>query len=136
MPVFSGSDQLNDVLQALFARVAEGAPGVGDAIAASHLVIRLRCTEPDAEVILDGRRRPVQVYYGPAGLRPTLDIELAADTLHAILADELSLKAALASGLLKVRGPVWKVTVLAEFFYQGQTLYPELVRDLDLVPAG
>ena len=127
MTVYDDSDQLYAVLQSLFDRVAEADPGVNDAIAASHLVIRLHCTGPEAEVWVNARKRPLEITYGQSRLRPALDIELAAGTLHRILLDEVSLKSALAKGLLKVKGPVWKVTVLADFFRQGQDLYAEVL---------
>lgn len=132
MAFFTDSDQLYACARALFTQIEEEDPSASDAIVASHLVIRLSCTEPDAEFTLNGRRRPVQITYGPAKMRPTMDIELAADTLHRILLSELSLKKAMGNGLLKVRGPVWKVTVLADVFYRGQAIYPQILRDQGL----
>jgi hypothetical protein len=132
MAFFTDSDQLYTCAKALFTRIDEEDPGASDAILTSHLVIRLHCTDPDAEFTLNGRRRPVQITYGPAKVRPTMDIELAADTLHRILLSELSLKKAMGNGLLKVRGPVWKVTVLADIFYRGQAIYPQILRDQGL----
>jgi hypothetical protein len=76
MTVFADSNQLYACMHSFLDRVAQE-PGAGDAILASRLVIRLRCTEPEAECTLDGRRRPLEVVYGPSPLRPTLDIELA-----------------------------------------------------------
>jgi 3-methyladenine DNA glycosylase Mpg len=126
MPVFADSNRLYACMHAFLDRVAQE-PGAGDAILASRLVIRLRCTEPEAECTLDGRRRPLQIVYGPSPLRPTLDIEMAADTLHRILMDELSLKKALAERQLRVEGPAWKVLALADLFYRGQAIYPEML---------
>jgi hypothetical protein len=138
MAFFTDSGQLYACAKALFTQIEEEDPGASDAILASHLVIRLHCTEPDAEFTLNGRRRPVQFTYGPAKVRPTMDIELAADTLHRILLNELSLKKAMGNGLLKVRGPVWKVTVLADVFYRGRAIYPQILEDqgLNVGPDG
>ena len=127
MAFFTDSDQLYACAGALFTQIENEDPGAADAIQASHLVIRLRCSDPDAEFTLNGRQRPVQITYGPAKVRPTMDIDLAADTLHQILLGQLSLKKAMANGLLKVRGPVWKVTVLADLFYRGQDIYPGIL---------
>jgi hypothetical protein len=132
MAFFADSEQLYACAKALFTQIQEEDPGASDAILASHLVIRLRCTQPDAEFTLNGRQRPVNITYGPARTRPTMDIELAADTLHNILLGKLSLKKAMANGLLKVRGPVWKVTVLADLFYRGQEIYPGILEDQGL----
>ena len=132
MAFFKDSDQLYTCAKALFTQIEEEDPGASDAILASHLVIRLRCTQPDAEFTLNGRRRPVEITYGPAKIRPTMDIELAADTLHYILLGELSMKKAMANGQLKVRGPVWKVTALADLFYRGKEIYPGVLEEQGL----
>jgi hypothetical protein len=129
MAVYVDSEQLYTYVEALFALIAEKNPGAADAVLASRLVIRLRCTEPDAEITLNGRRRPLETTFGPTPLRPTLDIELAADTLHAIMLDELGIKKALAGGLLEVRGPVWKAKALADLFHQGQELYLQVLQE-------
>jgi hypothetical protein len=128
MPFFASTNQFYECTRSLFSRIQEEQPDAGDAILASRLVIRLRCAEPDAEFTITGRKRPVQTTFGPSRLRPTLDIELSADTLHRIILGELSLKTALARGLLKVRDPVWKTRALAELFYRGQALYPDVLQ--------
>jgi hypothetical protein len=126
MAVHTGAAQLYDNVEPLFTLIAAKNPGAADSVLASRLVIRLRCTEPDAEITVNGRRRPLETIYGPAHLRPTLDIELAADTLQAIMLGELGLKKALAGGLLKAQGPIWKAKALADLFHQGQELYLQI----------
>jgi len=133
MTLFEDADQFYACMRALFARIEEEEPTAGDAVWASRLVIRLRCTAPAAEITLNGRQRPVQVRYGPTNLRSDLDIELAADTLHRILLGELSLKKALANGRLKVRGPAWKTFALADLFRRGQAIYPQVLREQKLI---
>ncbi len=129
MSVYTDSEQLYAYLRALFALIAERNPGAADAVLSSRLVIRLRCTEPEAEITLNARQRPLETTFGPTRLRPTLDVGLASDTLHAIMLGELQLKKAVAGGLLEVRGPVWKVTALADLFRQAQELYSGLLRE-------
>ena len=46
---------------------------------------------------------------------------------------EESLKAALANGALKVHGPVWAVTGLADLFSQAREFYPQVLRDEGLI---
>jgi hypothetical protein len=132
MAFYADADQFYTCTKTLFTRIEEQEPGAADAILASRLVIRLRCTEPDAELTINGRQRPVQITFGPSRLRPTLDIELPADTLHRIMLGEVSLKKALANGQLKVLGPVWKATVLADLFHRGRALYSEVLHEQGL----
>ncbi len=129
MAVYIDAEQLYSYVEALFALIAEKDPGAADSVLASRLVIRLHCTEPEAEITINGRQRPLETTYGPSRLRPTLDIELTADTLHAIMLGELGLRKALANGLLEVRGPIWKAKALADLFYQGQELYLQVLEE-------
>jgi 3-methyladenine DNA glycosylase Mpg len=129
MAAYTDAGQLYRYVQALFALIAEQEPGAADAVLASRLVIRLRCTDPDAEVTINGRRRPLETTFGPTNLRPTLDIKLAPNTLHAIMLGDLGLKQALADGLLEVRGPVWKAKALADLFQQAQGLYRQVLHE-------
>jgi hypothetical protein len=57
MAVYADAEQLPRYMQALFARLAENHPGAADAILASKMVIRSRCTEPDTEITINGRWR-------------------------------------------------------------------------------
>lgn len=134
MPFFADSDQLYAVAGTLLTRVQEEEPEATAGISNSRLVIRLETSEPATEFTLNGRQRPVEITCGPSRLRPTLDIELAADTLHRILLGEQSMKKALANGLLKVQGPVWRVTALADLFHRGQVVYPEVLQEQGLSP--
>jgi hypothetical protein len=133
--VYADTDEFYAATKALFTRIEQEDPHAGDAILSSHLVMRLRSTGPDAEITVNGRRRPIQITYGPDSVRPTLDIELPADLLHRILLGEQSMIEALASGDLKVSGPVWKATVLEDLFRQSQSLYPGVLREQNLLPG-
>lgn len=136
MSFYTDSEQLYGSMRLLFARIEQEEPGATDAILGARLVIRLRCTAPEAEVTINGRQRPVQTVFGPDSARPTLDIELASDTLHEILTGQLSLRTALVNGLLSVRGPALKAMALADLFRRGQAVYPEVLRERGLVAEG
>jgi hypothetical protein len=69
----------------------------------SSLMVVGRCFS--AEVTIDARKRPLHIVYGPNGLRPELDVALAADTLHRILLGQLSLRKALGRKAVRPRGP-------------------------------
>jgi hypothetical protein len=132
MAFFKDSDQLYAVAEQLLTRVQEEVPSASESIARSHLVIRLVTTDPVSEFTLNGRKRPVQVTYGPTRLRPTLNLELRADTLHRVLLGELGLSKAVTSGLVETRGPVLKLVALADLFRAGRDIYPQVLRDFDL----
>jgi hypothetical protein len=136
MAFYADSEQLYDSMRTLFARIEEEEPGAEEAILASRLVIRLQCTEPEAEFTINGRQRPLRTTFGPSATRPVLDIELAADALHDIMLGRLSLRTALGNGFLKIRGPALKAMALADLFRKGQTIYPEVLREAGLAVEG
>jgi hypothetical protein len=132
MPFYRDTEQLYAATQALFARISQNGSHAADGILRARLVIRLRTTEPEGEIALDGRQPPLKSSFGPSALRPELDIQMSADTFHRILLDELPLGKALGGGLLKVKGPILKTLPLADLFHQGRRYYPEVLRELGL----
>ncbi len=125
MPVYQTSEQLTRVLQTLFDQVGQD-PVAVQALVKSHLIIRLRITDPQAVVVINGRKNPPQLSYVTGVLQPDLDIQVSADTLDKILRREMRLSAAVAARQLSVRGPVWKSFVLEDIFHSAQALYPKV----------
>lgn len=129
MPQYTSSQNLYEILQTLFEEMRVQTPNPVDTLASNPIVIRFKIKQPEAELWINARRRPVQIHYGDSlKIRPELDILLKGDTLHRILMDELSLKKAVASGEMRVAGPVWKTFPLAEIFRQGQSIYPRILQ--------
>lgn len=131
MTYYESTDQLIRHLQSLFDRLRIDEPEATRAVTSSRLIIRLNLRSPQAEILINGRHNPAQVSYQAGALRPDLDISLPADTLHRILMSELSLKKALASGQMVVRGPIFKTFALEDIFRKGQALYPQIRRELE-----
>jgi hypothetical protein len=135
MGFYKNSDDFYGAARAMFTRLQEQNPDAAEAVSNGRLLIRLRCTEPAAEVFINGRRDPVAITYGGAKDRPELDIAMEADTLHHILLGELTLPNALNGKLLKVKGPVWKTVALADLFFESQRYYPEILVEQGLMPG-
>ncbi len=136
MAEFSSSEQLYQVLRTLFGRIAAFAPGAAQPAGQSRLVIRLQCTQPEASVVINGRKLPPEITYGKTLLRPDLDVELTADALHHILLADLPLRKALSSGQMKVRGQILKTYALEFILHQGQEVYPQIAREMGLNGRG
>ena len=133
MAFYGSGEQFYTCARALFERLEKQYPSAGDDVIAAKLLIRLLCSEPKAEITINGRRRPVSVSYGTNRIRPELEVRMKTDTLHQILLGELSLSKALGAKALKVRGPVWKTLALGELFDQCQALYPQILREQGLL---
>jgi hypothetical protein len=128
MPTFAHSDALYACLRPMFARISAEAPAAYDGLLKSRLQVKFKVTAPAAEVVIDGRQRPVMVTYGPSAGRPDLEAALSAETLHQILLDALSIKKAMASGHIRVRGPAWKLSVVIDVIKAGRRFYPEIFK--------
>jgi hypothetical protein len=132
MAFFTDANQIYTILQALFEQLRQETPNPVDTLVSSHLSIRLKFSGPEAQILINGRKRPVEVNYGPTNGRADLEIEMTADHLHQILLDEYSIKSGFANGELKVRGPVWKTLAFADIFIKGRTYYPQVLKDQGL----
>ena len=129
MPVYGSDQQLYNCFQSLFRRIDEIDADAAAALTSAGLTIRFRCTQPTADITIDGKQQSLQIRYGPTDVKPDLDIALSADTLHDILLGDLRLSKALGSGRMKPRGPVWKATSLEPLLHHAQALYPQVLRE-------
>ncbi len=127
MPVFKSSDQLIAVLQTVFQYIGRGDPAAADSVSASKLIIRLRFTDPVAELAINARVKPIDIHYGGSKMRPDFDVQLSADDFHEIMLGELPLRKAVGSGRLKVKGPLHKSYALADIFHHGQAAYRDIL---------
>jgi hypothetical protein len=133
MPFYTDDRALYACLQPMFERIQVESPEALQGLMASRLALRLKCSAPAAEVTFDGRQRPLQTAYGRSTIRPDLDIEMSADTLHQILMDTLSMKKAMGSGLIKVRGPAWKLKAMIEVLKAGRLIYSDVLQQQKLL---
>jgi hypothetical protein len=60
MPVFSNTELLQTTLKTLFARVGQD-PQAVKSVVNSRLILRMRVTSPEADVVVIGRRDPPQI---------------------------------------------------------------------------
>ena len=129
MAVYDNAEELYGCLRELFARMEAAEPQAAESLLKSRLCIRFQLAQPVAEITIDARQRPLQIWYGPTIGKPDLDVALAADTLHRILLGELSLAKALGRKLLIPKGPVWKTAALGDLFASARTIYPQVLQD-------
>ena len=115
--------------QALFDQVQAEYPQAAEEIRKVRLLIRFNCSDPEATIMINGRKEPASVTYGENRIRPEVDVGLTADTLHYILLGELGLAKALKTKELKVHGPVRKVLAVTNLFHQCQAIYPRILRE-------
>lgn len=122
MAIFQSDQQLYTVLQDVFER-ATADPARVTSFTRSNLVIRMRTHNPDAEVLLDGRQPPLEVFYGPTPGKANLEIALEADLLHRIWSGAQSGSEAFFSGRIKTKGNLLKARQLLDLFQEVEQIY-------------
>lgn len=125
MAIFQSAQQLYAVLQDVFVAVAANPEHIA-AFTHSNLVIRMKTENPAAEVLLDGRQPPLEVFYGERPGKANIEITLPADLLHAIWSDQASASEAFFSGKIKTKGNLLKAMQLVDLFRQCEQVYPAI----------
>ncbi len=133
MAFYSSSEQFYGCAQTLFERLLTGNPEVAEPVEKARLLMLFRCSEPTVTFLINGRRRPASAEFGSIKIRPEIQADLSADTLHLILLGDLTVQKAISTNSLKVRGSIWKLTALADLFRECQSVYPEILKQQGLV---
>lgn len=131
MNVFQSSEQFYSVMREVFEKVAEE-PERTKAFTRSKLVIRMKTTHPDAEILIDGRHTPFEIFYGHRPGNADVEIMLTAGLLHQIWLGHASTRDSFFSGKIRTRGNLLKVMQLTELFYECERVYPEIARRYSL----
>jgi hypothetical protein len=132
MPIYKDSNQLYTCAEAFFNRMREVYPKAEDDVKKAKALILVKCPDLNAEFLINGRRTPVEIAFGPSKIRPEVEVEMSSDTLHNILLGQLSLPKAVTSKQMKVKGPVWKTFSLAGIFERGQDIYPDILKEQEV----
>ncbi len=131
MAVFESDRQLYAVLQSVFERLA-AEPATIDAFTHSNLVIRMHFREPAAQVLLDGRQPPLEVFYGATPGAANMEFTISADLLHRIWMGEESTSEAFFSGRIQTQGNFMKAVKLLDLFRECERVYPDVAAQYNL----
>lgn len=135
----SGSPSTAEALYALLGPVFEELIRAGqgvELVSAARLILRFRFSAPTAELVLNCRKKPIDVVCGASPLRADLELAMPTATLHAILLGSLKLSAAVKSGGLKVKGDLIKLVRLGPVLDAAAKLYAARLAPPGPGPAG
>ena len=125
---YTDAEQLERVYTTMFDAVADD--DSMDTLVESQMVINFRLTDPDADIWVDGRSRPVVTTFEPIdGVDTTLTARLSADSMHELLLGTLPLGRALLFRKLKVSGSKSKAMGLEPLLHACQAVYPDIQSD-------
>lgn len=129
--VFADDTQFYAVMKEVFDYIAQHPQHI-DSFTRSNLVIRMRTTGPEAELLLDGRQPPLQVFFGPTPGLANLEVALPADLLHEMWLGRESTHTAFYTGRIRTSGNLLKAMQLAEVFREAERIYPTVARKYGL----
>lgn len=121
---FAGTDQLRTVFSEMFDQVADD--DSMDDLVEQQMVINFRLDDPDADIWVDGRSRPVVTTFEPIDVDATLTATLSADSMHELLLGTLPLGRALMFRKLKVSGSKSRALKLESLLHACQAVYPAI----------
>ncbi len=128
MPVYTSAEQLYEVLGEVFERLRRRPEHMAD-FTGSNLVVRMRFTDPAAEVLLDGRHPALEVFFGPRPGRADLELSMSADLLHDIWTGRTRLREAFFRGQIQTKGNVFRAMKLADLFRAAEETYPQVLAE-------
>lgn len=136
MPVFESRQQFETVMSALFREIS-ATPAILEPLAATHMILRFRYTEPTAVLTFDFTHRPPRLRTDDEG-DAHLEMAQSADVSHQFWLGRLKVVTAIATGKVRAKGDVSKALSLLPAIRPAFELYPRVLRELDLghlVPA-
>lgn len=132
--IFQSDQQFYAVLNSVFERLAANPANI-DTFIHSNLVVRLNFVNPTAEILVDGRQPPLEVFYGPSPGKANLEVTMSADLLHAIWIGDESTSQSLFSGRIKTKGNLLRATQLLDLFREAERVYPAVAAEHGLIAA-
>lgn len=126
MPVYATADELYAVLEQVFFQVKQRPEHI-ETFTRSNLVIRIRFSNPQAEMLLDGRQPPLEVFYGPRPGAADLELAMPTDLLHRIWLGQAKLKEAFFGGQIQSKGNLLRAMKLTDLFREAENAYPQIL---------
>ena len=114
MPIFSSTEDMQDVLQDVLDRSQNSTAAHG--LARAAITVAFVYTDPAVRLIMDGKQPPeghtIGVHFGDAAPQPDVTFALAADVGHRFWSGTLNVPQALARGQIKATGSIAKALKL------------------------
>ena len=129
MSFYPDSESFYQVMHRLFEQLSAN-PNATAQFQRAKMSIRFRCTDPLAELLIDGRSNPIRVQTGPQPGKTDLDLAMTADALHDVWLGKVRLRDAFSNGQIRVSGNVFRAMQLADLFREAEAAYPQVLREL------
>ncbi len=124
--IYANEAQFETLFTRIFEQIGTDDPDGMDELVEQAMVIRFRLRQPDVDLWIDGRSKPVQTSFGPRQLDATLTADLTANDMHELLLGTLPLAKALLFRKLKVQGSKSKAMKLESLLHTMQAVYTDV----------
>ena len=124
---YADAAQLEHIYSTLFEVIADD--DAVDTLVAGKMIVNFRLSDPDADIWIDGRSRPVVTTFEPIGIKATLTATISADSMHQLLLGTLPLSKALMFRKLKVGGSMSKAMSLEPLLHACQGVYADIAAE-------
>jgi putative sterol carrier protein len=128
--IYRDTPQFESLYTQMFDQIATDDPDGMDPLVEQQMVIRFRLRQPDVELWVDGRDKPVQTSFGPQPLKASLTATLSCNTMHELLLGTLPLGRAMLFRKLKVQGSKSAAMKLESLLHACQAVYPSLSEEI------
>ncbi|MFC7502392.1 SCP2 sterol-binding domain-containing protein [Nocardioides sp. CPCC 206347] len=132
MSFFKDDAEVYQYLGQVF-RVADGVDGVGDALRAADIVLRLDYSNPTSSITVLLKEPAIEVIEGDSDLTPDVRMSMSADHGNQFWSGEYNVAVGLAKGQVKAKGPVSTILKLIPAAKPVFPIYRELVAGKDAV---
>jgi len=123
MSTFQNEEQFYQVVRMATERLAE-IPERTASFSHSNLVLRICLTNPTAELLLDGRQPPLEVFYGKSPGEANITLTLEADLLHELWLGKQDLRQMLFNGQIQTTGNLLRAVPIIDMLTAFQEVYP------------
>ncbi len=128
--IYVDAAQFEALFTRMFDQIESDDPDGMDDLVEQQMVVRFQLREPDSELWVDGRSKPVQTSFGANDIDATLSADLTANSMHELLLGTLPLGRALMFRNLKVKGSKSKAMKLEGLLHTMQAVYPGLADEM------
>ena len=130
--VFESTEQLYAVMKDLFDYMSANPENIKEFLKAK-MVVRINFTDPDGIITIDGRKPPMEAFFGPMPGKADFEVSLPADLLHEIWTGRASLSKNFMAGNIKTKGNLFKaLSKLENLFHGAEDAYPQFIEKYGL----
>ncbi len=127
MQFFAGTDELQEVMNELWARISRD-PDMSQKLLQSKLIVQFQYREPEGRVTVDcSDGQEMKVSVGKQQVKPVVEMAMKADVAHDFWLGKVNVPFAIVSGKIMARGPVAKALALLPVIKPAFDIYPNVI---------